>query len=104
MSGGEFFGLVAALLGLISILGILAGAYKRNLDFKERKLELEVRAATARASTPVERNDRLEERVRVLERIATDRSPELASQIEALRDTRRVEDLLDTRETERIAR
>ena len=30
---------------------------------------------------------RLEERVRVLERIATDRGPDLAAQIEALRET-----------------
>jgi len=95
MSAGEFFSLVAAIFGLISIAGILAGAYKRNLDFKERKLELEVQAATARASAPSNRNDRLEERVRVLERIATDRSPELASQIEALRDTRQDKVLLD---------
>jgi len=95
MNAGDFFGLVAALLGLISIVWILAGVYKRNLDFKERKLELEVQAATARASAPSNRNDRLEERVRVLERIATDRSPELASQIEALRDTRADKMLLD---------
>ena len=95
MNAGDFFGLVAALLGLISIVWILAGAYKRSLDFKERKLELEVQAATARSSMPNARNDRLEERVRVLERIATDRSPELASQIEALRDTRQAKVLLD---------
>ena len=95
MTAGDFFALVAVMFGLVSIAGILAGAYKRNLDFKERKLELEVQAATARASTPNARNDRLEERVRVLERIATDRSPELASQIEALRDTRADKMLLD---------
>ena len=48
MNAGDFFGLVAALLGLISIVWILAGVYKRNLVFKERKLELEVQAASAR--------------------------------------------------------
>jgi hypothetical protein len=85
MNAGDFFSLVAVILGFISLVAILAGVYKRKLDFKERQLELQVQAASARAPAPGERNDRLEERVRVLERIATDRSPELASQIEALR-------------------
>jgi hypothetical protein len=35
---------------------------------------------------------RLEERVQVLERIVTDRGYDIATQIEALRDTRRVDD------------
>lgn len=97
MNAGEFFGLVAAIVGLISLVSILASLYKRNLEFKERKLELEVQAAAARVATPGAGNDLLEERVRVLERIATDRSPELASQIEALRDLPRAAPLLEER-------
>ena len=38
-------------------------------------------------------NQELEDRVRVLERIVTDRGYDVATQIEALRDTRRVEEL-----------
>ena len=97
MSAGDFFSLVAVLIALLSLVSILAGLYKRRLDFKERKLELEVQAATAKASAPRDRDDLLEERVRVLERIATDRSPELASQIEALRDMPRTEAMLEER-------
>ena len=37
-------------------------------------------------------------RVRVLERIVTDRGYDVATQIEALRDQRRVEELIDDRE------
>ena len=40
-------------------------------------------------------NKELEDRVAVLERIVTDRGYDVATQIEALRDQRRVEDLLD---------
>ena len=40
----------------------------------------------------------LEDRVRVLERIVTDRGYDIATQIEALRDARKVEALLDARE------
>jgi hypothetical protein len=99
MSAGEFFSLVAVILGSLTLVSILAGLYKRNLDFKERKLELEAQVAAAKAAPPSDRNDFLEERVRVLERIATDRSPELASQIEALRDMPRVEAMLEERNT-----
>lgn len=42
----------------------------------------------------------LEERVRVLERIVTDKGYNVASQIEALRDARRVDALIDSREKE----
>jgi len=47
-------------------------------------------------------NKELEDRVRVLERIVTDGGYDVATQIEALRDTRRVEEQLeDRRETSR---
>ena len=44
--------------------------------------------------------ERLEDRVRVLERIVTDKGYDVATQIEALRDARRTEALLDSREPE----
>ena len=40
----------------------------------------------------------LEDRVRVLERIVTDKGYDVATQIEALRDARRTEALIDSRE------
>ena len=100
MDAGEFFGLVAVILGMISITWILAGVYKRRLQFKERQLELQAQAATARNATPGDRNDLLEERVRVLERIATDRGQDVAIQIEALREQRSIERRSETRELE----
>ena len=42
----------------------------------------------------------LEDRLRVLERIVTDKGYDVASQIEALRDVRKTEALLDKREKE----
>ena len=48
----------------------------------------------------LQRLEQLEERVRVLERIVTDRGYDVATQIEALRDQRRVEELLEAREME----
>ena len=48
----------------------------------------------------LERLNQVEERVRVLERIVTDKGYDVATQIEALRDARRTEALIGTRETE----
>jgi hypothetical protein len=70
----------AALFTLI----LLTNAYKRRLEFKLRKLELEAHAK-APAAPNDDRTDLLEDRVRVLERIATDRGLAVAHQIEALR-------------------
>ena len=61
---------------------------KREHEHKERKLELQARAEEAKAEQArYTRGDysKMEKRVRVLERIATDSNHALASQIEELR-------------------
>lgn len=85
MEPGEFFVFTVTVLGaaLVALL-MLTSAYKRRLEFNLRKLELETQANALHA--PVDdRTDLLEDRVRVLERIATDRGPDIAREIEALR-------------------
>jgi hypothetical protein len=58
----------------------------------QRKLaELQLSAAAERSAQFANSNRDLEERVRVLERIVTDRGYDIGAQIEALRDTRAVE-------------
>lgn len=49
------------------------------------------RMSAEKAAQYAAHNRELEERVRVLERIVTDKGYDIAAQIEALRDTRRVE-------------
>ncbi len=67
----------------------------------QRKMaELEVKSTAEKAAQYATQNTELEERVRVLERIVTDRGYDVATQIEALRDARKVEALLDAREPE----
>ena len=60
---------------------------------KHRKemMELQARTTAERAAQYAAINKELEDRVRVLERIVTDRGYDVATQIEALRDQRRVE-------------
>ena len=71
---------------LIPLAAIFAGVIKRWLDMKEREMEAIGREATERAERYARQSERLEERVRVLERIATSRGTEVAEQIEQLRD------------------
>jgi IS5 family transposase len=65
---------------------------------QQKIAEMHVKATAEKAAQYVSHTSELEERVRVLERIVTDKGYDVASQIEALRDARKVEALLDRRE------
>jgi hypothetical protein len=73
---------------LIPLAAIFAGVIKRWLDIKEKQMEAISRTAIERAERYAAQTERLEERVRVLERIATSKGHGVAEQIEALRDQR----------------
>ena len=78
-----------AALALI-IIGLpvmaLCAIITRAFRYRERKLELEAQIAEANAGRRSPETSRLEERVRVLERIATDKGIGVADQIDALAD------------------
>lgn len=88
------FGFV--LLAGTLVFNFATAAHRRSNEHEERKLELEARAAEARNGQGGEAYRNLEERVRVLERIATDSNHALASQIESLRDLQEL-DAIETR-------
>ena len=68
----------------------------------QRKIaEIQAQATAEKAAQYATSNTQLEDRVRVLERIVTDKGYDVASQIEALRDARKVDALVDNRETDR---
>jgi hypothetical protein len=78
---------LAPLAPFLFVLGIIWLSNHRKLEEKRLTLAAErERADTAVHSS--ERIEELEERVRVLERIVTDGSYDLAHKIEALRDER----------------
>ena len=97
MQPGEVIVAVAFAGVAIGALIFLGSSFQRWIAYKQRKVEVEAEALRARH---IERSDdyaeMLEERVRVLERIATDRGHDIAHQIEALRD-RQVEAQFETR-------
>lgn len=93
-------GMVAVLAPFLMVVGIVWVKSRAQLEEKR------ITAAEAgdRGSMRDRDNQRivdLEERVRTLERIVTDRGYDVATQIEALRDQRRIEDRLEAREAER---
>ena len=72
-------------VGIPVIAGVLADIYKRRLRFKERELELLGSQTAERAAQYAAHTERLEQRVRVLERIVTDKGIAVSDEIERLR-------------------
>ncbi len=91
MGFGDVIGLLLAMGELLGVIGIASGAYHRRLAHKERMAELRSSAAPVHSALPSPEQaqliEKLEHRVRVLERIATDKSAKLANEIEDLRQS-----------------
>jgi len=73
-------------VGIPVIAGVWGDAHKRRMKLKERELELTSQLTAEKTAQYAARTERLEQRVRVLERIITDKGLAIADQIEALRD------------------
>jgi hypothetical protein len=73
---------------LIPIAAILAGVVKRWIALKEKEIDALQRDAAEKQARYAVQTERLEQRVRVLERIATDKGIDVAEEIERLRDAR----------------
>ena len=85
---GEVF-IALIVIGLPTIM--LMMAFNRFFKFREKKLEIEALNAAEKAAQYAARSTELEQRVRVLEQIVTDRGAETAAQIEALREPARIQ-------------
>jgi len=87
MGPGEVF-IALIVIGLpVILLMIIANRFFR---YREKRLEVEAGLAAEKAAQYASRTMELEQRVRVLEQIVTDRGAETASQIEALRKQPRI--------------
>ena len=76
----------ALLIPIVALIGNLM--VKPWLALRERRMELEASMVAEKAAQYAAQTERLEQRVRVLERIVTDRGQDLAGEIERLRDER----------------
>jgi hypothetical protein len=73
---------------LIPLAAIGIAPFKMWLRIKERQIEAQTNLAAEKSAQYASHVERLEQRVRVLEQIATDKGVETAAQIEALRAPR----------------
>ena len=94
------FAFIPILALLIPIIAIGSRTVTRMVDLKEKQLQVQTSMTAEKAAQYASHTSELEARVRVLERIVTDKGYDVASQIEALRDARKVEALIDSREKE----
>lgn len=84
--GVIILGLCFILVGLPVIFGAAQKIYKRQLRFKEKQLSWMAQDAETKAAAYAAQIQQLEQRVRILEQIATDRGTQLSAEIESLRD------------------
>ena len=71
---------------LIPIVAILAGVMQRYLKLKEREIDAVTTQSAEKAAQYAAHTERLEQRMRVLERIVTDKGIDVSDEIERLRD------------------
>jgi hypothetical protein len=80
-------GAFSMMLGFFFMLiFVIAGMARRFFNYKEKQLEAQAGHTAEKAAQYAAHTERLEQRVRVLERIATDRGADIAGEIDRLRD------------------
>ena len=73
-------------IGLPCLLIFGQPLVRRWFDHRERRMEIEARMTAEKAAQYAAHTERLEQRVRVLERIVTDKGIDVSEEIERLRD------------------
>lgn len=80
------FALIPILALLIPIVAIGARTVTKMVELKEKQLQVQTSMTAEKAAQYAAHVERLEQRVRVLERIITDKGVALSDEIENLRD------------------
>lgn len=88
MSDGQTFAVIFFLIvvAVPVIFGIAGELGERWMKLKEKQLDRAASEAAEKAAHQAAHIERLEQRMRVLERIATDKGAHLSAEIEDLRD------------------
>lgn len=85
MNYGVFIPILALSIPIVAI--IAKQVVQPWLRLREKQIETEASMVAEKAAQYAAQTERLEQRVRVLERITTDRGIDIADEIEKLRDT-----------------
>lgn len=87
---------------LIPFFGIGCGMLAIWTSHQQKMAKIQAQAAAEKAAQYATQNTHLEDRMRVLERIVTEKGYDISAQIEALRDARRVDALIDRHDQELV--
>jgi hypothetical protein len=87
MNEDAIFALIPIMALMIPIVAILSRTVTKMVALKEKQLEVQTSMTAEKSAQYAAHTERLEARVRVLERIATDKGVDLSDEIESLRDT-----------------
>ena len=82
---------------LIPLAAIAIAPFRMWMRIKEKQIEAQTGLAAEKSAQYAQHVERIESRLRVLEKIATDRGVETAAQIEALREQDRIPTEEETR-------
>ncbi len=91
MSPGDVFAFAFLMAGIIAVFALVASTFKHWLKFQQRKIEILAGQTAEKAAQYAAHTGELEDRLRVVERIVSDKGYDIALQIDALRDVRAVE-------------
>lgn len=95
---GDLIGLVGVMIPIFALTIPIVAIWTKH----QRKMaEIQAQVTAEKAAQYAVQNTELEDRVRVLERIVTDKGYDVATQIEALRDARKVDAQLTDLTSER---
>ncbi len=94
---GELTGLIGVLIPIFALSIPIVAIWTKH---KQKIAEMQIDATAEKAAQYAVNNTELEARLRVLERIVTDKGYDVATQIEALRDARKVDALLGSGDKE----
>lgn len=93
MSGFYILGFFMIVVGIPVIGSIFMKTHQRNLEFKEKQLAALSKDTAEKSAQYAAHTEHLEQRVRVLERIVTDKGFDVSQQIEDLRDEPKTKEL-----------
>ncbi len=87
MNPDAVFVLIPITALMIPIVAIISRTITKMIALKEKQLAVQTSMTAEKSAQYAAHTERLEARVRVLERIATDKGVDLSEEIERLRDT-----------------
>ena len=87
MNPDAIFVLIPITALMIPIVAIISRTVTKMIALKEKQLEVQTSMTAEKSAQYAAHTERLEARVRVLERIATDKGADLSDEIERLRET-----------------